>query len=668
MAESKLGRRGFLKRAAGGLAAVATASLAEESAPAAPHIKSGKVTDKVFVLGLDGMDPVLLRRFVARGEMPAFARLMEQGYCGQLTTTMPAQSLVAWSSFIAGTNPGGHGIFDFVHRQPAPFMPHFSTARQRRGEHALRLGSWALPLEGGSYELLRRGPTLWEVLEERDIAASVFKIPANFPVGEGRTQALSGMGTPDLLGTYGTFTYFTDADVPGADDFSGGRVVRVRVVDHVVRSALEGPPNPLRADGAKTRIEFKVYRDPSRPAVRIEIQDRTLVMRQGEWSAWLPLKFELMPLFSGISGMVRIYVQEVHPHFRLYLSPINVDPMDPELPVANPVESAQALARHIGRFYTQGFPEDTKALSHGVFDDEEFLAQSRIVLEERLRAFDWEIDRFDEGLFFFYVSSLDQNSHMLYRAMDPAHPLHDPDAAPEVKQAVYHTYRAMDAMLARTMARMDAKSVLLALSDHGFAPFVREFHLSTWLVENGYTVLADPGRAHQGRFYENVDWSQTQAFALGLNGIYINAEGREANGAVPPAQVPRIKAQIIAGLNALRDPQNGARMIRKAYASGQIYAGPFADLAPDIAVGYEGGYRISDGAALGAFPRGIVGDRTDKWSADHCLEPGVVPGVLLSNRGVTRENPAIWDLTPSILQCFGVPVPGAMDGRPVLSL
>lgn len=659
-------RREFLRKAAGGVAGLAAGALWDRQLLAAPYINSGQAAQKVFVLGLDGMDPILLRRFVQRGEMPNFARLMERGYCGRLATTMPAQSPVAWSSFITGTNPGGNGIFDFIHRDPATFTPYLSTSRTSRAGKSLEVGSWSIPLDGDRYELMRRGRAFWHFLEEAGIPTTLFKAPANFPVEPGPSRAISGMGTPDVLGTYGTFTYFTDAEAPGAADFTGGRVVRVEPLDHVVRSVLEGPPNPLRADKRSTQIDFTARRDPREKTVRIEIQGHQLVMRQGEWSEWLPLKFEVLPLFSSVAGMVRLYAQEVHPHFRLYMSPINVDPMDAEIPISNPTHYSQALSEAVGRFYTQGFPEDTKALSNGIFSSEEFLQQSKIVFAERRALFEHEIDGFDEGLFFFYFSSLDQNSHMLYRTMDPGHPLYEPDASPQVKDGVYHFYRAMDDVLGKTLSRMDGQSTLIVLSDHGFAPFTREFHLSTWLVENGYTAVADPDWLHEGGFFAGVDWEKTRAFALGLNGLYINLQDREVNGAVAPGQAAALKKEIVARLNQVRDPENGGKVIRRAYDSREIYSGPYLDIAPDIVVGYEGGYRISDAAALGGFPRGTIGDRTDKWSADHCLEPSVVPGVLLSNRAVGSENPGIWDLGPSILARFGLEIPAEMEGRAIL--
>lgn len=634
---------------------------------AEPFIKSGKFAKKVFVLGIDGMDPNLLRRFVQRGEMPTFSKFVQSHHFGPLRTTLPPQSPVAWSSFITGLNPGGHGIFDFIHREPETFTPFLSTSRSQDADKTLKFGKWSIPLDRGKIDLLRHGRPFWEFLEEKDIPVSLFKIPANFPVQISKSEAISGMGTPDMLGSYGTFTLFTDVQIPNSGQFTGGRVVQVRPQDHRFRAFLEGPPNSMRTDGAVTRIELSAYRDPIENVIKIHLQDRDIVLNKGEWSDWIPVSFEMMPLVSSVHGMVRIYVQQVHPHFRIYVSPINVDPMEADLPISSPKSYARELSEAVGRFYTQGFPEDTKALSNGVFSDGEFFVQSKIVLQERLKAFDYELNRFDEGLFFFYFSSLDQNSHMMLRLIDPAHPLYTLNVSPEVRDTVYYYYKSMDDVLKQTLGKMDSDSMLLVMSDHGFAPFYREFHLSTWLVDNGFTAVTRPERMHESNFYDFVDWPRTKAYAMGLNSIYINVRGREINGSVYPGDIAQVKKEIIEKLQGVHDPLNGQKIVIRAYDANDVYSGNYLSIGPDIVVGYNRGYRVSDEAAFGKFPKGWVENRRDKWSYDHCMDPSTVPGVLMTNREVKSGRPAIWDLAPSILEGFGIEPLRGMDGKSIFS-
>jgi predicted AlkP superfamily phosphohydrolase/phosphomutase len=326
------------------------------------------------------------------------------------------------------------------------------------------------------------------------------------------------------------------------------------------------------------------------------------------------------------------------------------------------------LSNAVGRFYTQGFPADSKALSSGVLSSAEYLSQAKIVLAENLKAFEYQLDQYRDGCFYFYFSSIDQNCHMLWRCMDPSHPLYEPDAPPEVKNAVRWFYQQMDKVLAKALTKVDNDTLLIALSDHGFAPFTREFHITTWLANEGFTKV-DGAYGDSGHdFFTNVDWRKTSAYAIGLNGIYLNLEGRERDGSLPPSQAGKIKREIAEKLVKVKDPKNGKPIFTKIYDAQEIYSGPYTELAPDLVVGYQRGYRISDRAAFGKFPAEIIGDRNDAWSADHCLDPQVVPGMLLMNQPCTHPNPGLWDLAPTLISGFGLSVPREMEGRSVISL
>ncbi len=662
---SRVTRRSFLQ---GTAASVAGAMVPGVFSPGkAPWLKSSANGRKTIVLGIDGMDPVLLKRFVDEGAMPTFKAFMERNASGILSTTMPPQSPVAWSSFITGTNPGGHGIFDFVHRDPKLLLPYLSTSRSFGSDSGLAIGNWNLPLESGRVELMRKGRPFWSILEEKGIPSTIFALPANFPVVEdGGVQALSGMGTPDLLGTYGTFTLFSEVDVPDAKNWNGGRLVRVRPINNVFNGELDGPANSFRKGSPESKLPVTISRDPWDPIVKIDVSGKQIILKQGEWSEWVPLTFEFVPLFASVGGMVRFFVKQVHPTLKVYASPVNIDPMDPTLPIASPSSYANEVAQAAGRFYTQGFPADQKALAMGALSDEEYFQQANIVIDENFRILDYQLSRFNDGFFFYYFSCIDQNCHMLWRLCDPSHPLYKPDASPELKNSVKLLYKRMDDALKMVLAKVDSNTTFFILSDHGFGTFEREFHLSRWLVQEGFTVLKDPSSKEPGDLFDQVDWSKSKAYALGINGVYLNMKDREPNGIVTPDQAQAVKDQIIARLPTAFDPVRKQQIVRTAYDSGKIYSGPFMALAPDVLVGYNRGFRISDEAVLGKFPMEVIGDRSNLWSADHCFEPGLVPGVLLSNKTDWKAGShGIWDLAPSILQSFGLEVPREMDGKPI---
>src|SRR5437867_3861901 len=201
---------------------------------------------KVLVLGIDGLDPQILRRFIQQGKMPNLAALEQIGSFRRLKTSIPPQSPVAWSNLITGMNPGGHGIYDFIQRDAQTLLPAFSISRVEPARRVLTWGDWVVPLSGGGATLLRQGKAFWEILGEHRIPATIFHMPVNFPPVQSKARSLSGMGTPDIAGTYGIFAFYTDDPVQSEGSRSGGFVHRVQVQDSRISAKLFGPYNRYR--------------------------------------------------------------------------------------------------------------------------------------------------------------------------------------------------------------------------------------------------------------------------------------------------------------------------------------------------------------------------------------------------------------------------------------
>ena len=622
---------------------------------------------KLIILGIDGMDPDLLRKYMAEGVMPNFSRLASEGTFRTLATSIPPQSPVAWANLITGMNAGGHGLFDFIHRDPRTMEPYFSASRVEPPKHSLHLGRWAIPLGSGTAEQLRHGKAFWEYLDEAGVPVTVYRIPSNFPPIASKGKTFAGMGTPDLRGTYGTFSYYTDDPMTQTGEVEGGQIIPVTVDNWRVKTALVGPDNSFRRGSPAVQVPFIVSLDPVAPVAKIDIQGNEFVLREGEWSPWVRLDFSLLPVVASVKGICRLYLKQTHPRFELYVSPINIDPADPALPLSTPASYSGELTKEVGEFYTQGIAEDTKALSDGVLDDGEFLQQSREVMREQRQVFDTEFPKFHSGLFFFYFSGIDLNSHMLWRQIDTKHPEYNAQAAAQYGNALRSFYQQMDQVLGEILARIDVKTTLLVLSDHGFAPYYRSFNLNTWLLENGYIVLKKGADQEQGQYFENVDWSRTRAYGLGLNGLYVNMKGREKNGIVEAGDANKLLAEISNRLLAERDPQNSAQVITRMDRASEAYQGPFARTGPDLIVGYNRGYRAGWKTVLGAFPRAIIEDNTNPWSGDHCIDSTLVPGVLLSNRRINAGSAALTDIAPTILAEFGMAKGRSMIGQPLFS-
>jgi predicted AlkP superfamily phosphohydrolase/phosphomutase len=622
---------------------------------ASVHCRGGRGHAKasVIVLGFDGMDYTLTKEMMAEGRLPNLSMLAAMGGFASLGTSMPPQSPVAWSNFITGMDAGGHGIYDFVHRDPKTMIPYLSTSRAVSSTRKLTLGKYQIPLGADKVELLRHGKPFWEPLEERGVPTAILRIPANFPPSGTATRELSGMGTPDILGGYGTFSYYTSDPYSWAGkDVSGGKVYTVSVMDGVVQGTLYGPSNPFLVEGSKISTDFSVFVDPDEPVAMIVVGNEKRVLKVGEWSDWVPLSLPLVPTQS-VPVVARFYLKEVRPGFGLYVTPLNLDPMSPAMPISTPASYAAELATAIGRFYTQGMPEDTKALNEGVFTQAEFERQARLAGEEVERQYDYVLERFRGGLLFYYFGNADQVSHMSWRPMDPEHPAYKAtDAA--FADTVKKVYEEFDEVVGRTLPRVQEGALLVVMSDHGFTSWRRAFHLNTWLKQQGYLAVLDPLLPEDPGLFQNVDWSRTRAYALGLNGLYVNVAGREKDGIVPPGEREALAREIGAKLLQAVDPKTGQRAITKVLRREEYKDRGQLEIGPDLVVGYAKGMRGSNESALGKIVPDVVTDNTEEWSGDHCMDPDAVPGVLFTSRPLKKPAPRLEDLAAALLAEFGV--------------
>lgn len=605
-------------------------------------------TDKrVIVLGVDGMDPKFVQQHWE--SLPNLDYLRKQGEFKSLATTIPPQSPVAWSTVTTGRDPGGHGIYDFVHRNPFTRLPFSSMGQVAEAGEVLEIGDYTIPLSEGEVESHRQGTPFWPILTDRGIPVTMIRMPANFPPVEGEARQISGMGTVDLKGTFGTFTFFTNRPDEKTRVVPGGKVIYVEEFDHFMELEIPGPTNTFLKDRPEVSVPLQVHRDPSEPVVRLDLNGRSVVLAEGEWSSWMNVQFPLLGELIRASGIVRFYLKQVHPSFELYVTPVNIDPGMPDLPISTPDGYSADLTAALGAFYTQGMAEDTNAFRAGVFDVKEFVQQSRFVLGESIEMFRHEFRRFETGLFFYYFSSIDQAAHMLWGKYD---------------EELLAFYTAIDGVVGEVLQSIDEDTTLIVMSDHGFVRFDRAVHLNTILMREGFLTLNDPRNTGDDEMFVHVNWSRTQAYAMGLNSLYLNRLGREQGGIVSEGEEAEdVLAHITEKLLAFRDPDTGAKVIEAIYLPGEDYIGDNSVYAPDMIIGYRPPYRASWKTPLGAVPSEMIVDNEDAWVGDHCVAPKYVPGVLFSNRPSIVSDPKLADLTVTLLREFGIAPKEDMIGR-----
>jgi predicted AlkP superfamily phosphohydrolase/phosphomutase len=644
--------------ALGALALVDAGALSSCARRIAPTTKEG---ERLILLGIDGLDPGIMGRMLAQGRLPNLARLREMGGFRRLRTTTPPQSPVAWATLITGRNPGVHGIYDFIHRDPRTYQLMPSIAQTAPPEYTLPLASWKIPLSDSRVDLLRRGEAFWEALEAAGVPCRIHQVPSNFPPRNTGTPQLAGLGTPDLRGNSACQCHYF---VEGGRSDEGKVLQRgVAVTNGHVAARLRGPRNSLRRGMPESTVDFEVWLDREHGLAKIVIQGQQIVLRQGEWSGWIPVTFTLVPHVKDANGICRFYLKEAAPRFKLYVTPLNFDPMDPPLPIDAPPGFARQLAERHGRFHTAGLPEDTEALMGDALDDGEYLQQAGDIFAEARRLYESALDEFRRGLLFCYFGTTDRNQHMFWRTMDPRHPMYDGQAARDFGGVVEECYRVSDELAGVALDACDKQTTLIVFSDHGFAPFYRRVNLNNWLADHGYLALSHQRQdAELGR---DADWSRTTAYAIGLNGLYLNLRGREGQGVVAPEDRQTVARRLAADLETMRDPETGERPIAKVYLADEAYSTRIEDITPDLIVGYARGYRSSTWSGGGVLAAAEFEDNSSKWSGDHCIDQAAVPGVLLANRPIGRDGLGLADVTATALAEFGVKSAKEIEGAPI---
>jgi len=635
------------------------------------RLKNAKAR-RVVVLGLDGLDPVITRRMMAEGKLPHLTRLKETGGFRPLGSTWPAMSPVGWSTFATGVDPSGHNIFDFLSRDKVTHLPVLSSTRLVRSEPR-KLGPIPLPGGGPKFELLKRSKPFWKTCAEAGVPSTILRVPITFPPDRFGGRLLSAMCVPDLRGTQGTFSHYTEPGVRGDEGrtVGGVRLDLEPAGKNAWTARLLGPDRPDGQGSMEAPISVVV--DPVRRKATFSLAGETFTLGEDQYSEWVPVGFGRGTRTAH--GICMVRVTSFEPHFSFYVSPLHVDPRQPAMPISNPPHLAIALARLHGRYATLGLAEDTWALNERVLDEQAFLDQAYKFHEERRTQFFHALDRQPDGVVSVVFDATDRIQHMFFRYLVPDHPANRDKDTEKHKGAIDELYMKADALVGETLERLHKDDALLIVSDHGFKSFHRGVNLNAWFRENGYLFLksdpADgplPGIPDGERFeVSDVDWPRTRAYTNGLAGYYLNIKGREHDGCVDPAEALALKYEINNKLRGLPDAERGGEAITELWAGEDIYPGPYRENGPDVIVGYRVGYRADWDAAVGAVSGRVLSDNTRSWSGDHCMDPRQVPGVLFSNRTFHATRPNLVDMAPSVLDLLGLKPAPHMTGRSVFS-
>jgi predicted AlkP superfamily phosphohydrolase/phosphomutase len=516
-------------------------------AVAAPSLgQSSQPPKKLIILGFDGADAKLTERWMAEGKLPNLARLRDQGTFSPLRPTIPSQTPVSWSTFSTGLNPGRHGIFDFLKRNPQNYHPDFAAGEKGKapflfGENnglvvgliagvalalllllILKLFRLRTALAGAVAVVLglaagvgcgvaaarllpvsrpiainnQHGDTFWKLLGQAGKRVRVMRIPVTFPAkGFEKGKLLSGLGVPDLSGRIGKPFYFTSElffTPKGGGDFS---VEVVELVDNrgTIETEIKGPENELfpkkNGENDYVKIPMTLAVAADRKSLRIQVSGNDVTLKPGEWSDWVHFTFPFNSLIK-VAGIGKFKVLSLDPEIKLYLSPIDFDPehLPPGFDVTAPASFAHDLTGEHGLFKTRGWMIDTWSPTAGTIDEQTFLDDVKMTVDKDKEILAGALAKDDWDVLVHYFEFTDRVQHMMFRFFDPKHPLYTAEGAAKWGGSILEAYQEMDRIVGETMKKRP-EAAIMVVSDHGFASFRRGMNYNTWLVKNGFMTL-----------------------------------------------------------------------------------------------------------------------------------------------------------------------------------
>ena len=617
--------------------------------------------NRLIVLGLDGMDPVLVKKYRAKGKLPHLSNIADKGSYHELETTTPPISPVAWSSFMTGCHPAKHNIFDFLSRDPKTYLPDLSSAHIGSPKKVLPMGKYNIPLSKPEIKGMRKSVPFWKILGDNGIFSTILRIPVTFPPEKFRGHLLSGMCAPDLKGSQGTFSFYT-SDKNRIKKREGGMNIPVSVSGNRIETYISGPENTMLKNPEEMKLPLSITIDKNKKEAILKVSGQTIRLKEKTFSDWIQITFR-PGLWIKIRAICRFYINQIDPHFEMYVTPLNIDPGKPALPVSQPFIYSVYLSKLLGSFTTLGEANDTWALNEGILSEEAFLKLSYFNHQE------WEdmlfnaISKTKKGAVVSWFETTDSLQHMFYRYLDEKHPALRTDQANMGPEVMEQLYTKMDDLVGKVAEKLGKKDVLIVMSDHGIKSFRRGINMNFWLYRNGYLGLKE-GKQQSEEWFKDVNWEKTKAYGLGLGGLYLNIKDREAQGTVHPGdEAKALKKEIISKLNGLKDEENGQTAINTVFDRDDLPPGPYKENCPDMIVGYNEGYRVSWDSVTGIVNTTLFEDNTKAWSGDHCIDPRIVPGIIFCNHKINTESPAIIDIASTVLNLFGLEAPKHMDGR-----
>lgn len=573
---------------------------------------------KAILVGFDAFDPFFFERLHNQGKTPHLSKYLDNSGYSPFQVSNPPQSEVSWTSIATGLNPGGHGLFDFVHRNLETYHLFVSLLPTKES------------LLGRIFSPPHKTETIFNAAVKVGYPAVSLWWPATFPAQLGSpVQTIPGLGTPDIFGQLGVGISYSVEPLYDKTNLKT-RTDRLEPQGrNVYKACLAGPvkQNGTKISRATQSFQIDILQ---KDLARLSIGKQVIDLEVGIWSPVIEINFELGPLVS-IKSLTRVIITQLQPNPALYFLPLQIHPLGSPWPYGTPQKMLRRIWKTQGPFLTSGWPQDTTALEEGFINEDQFLSLCSQIFTQRVRIFMTFLDSYHEGVLAGVFDSLDRVQHMFWKNR------------PEVIET---WYLKLDDLAGKITAHIDNKIGrdkinLLFLSDHGFQNYDYKIHVNRWLINQGYLKLTSDSHSQD---LSVVDWKTTQAYAIGLNSLYLNLNGREKLGSVTRDQKEVTLETIRKELLDWSGP-DGKPVFQRIQTNTEAFYGPLAVIGPDLVLGFNPGYRASSETGLGGWGKQTIEKNAARWNGDHCFDSNEVPGVLFHNRGLGNfQNPSYSDI------------------------
>lgn len=388
-------------------------------------------------------------------------------------------------------------------------------------------------------------------------------------------------------------------------------------------------------------------------------------MGSTDWE--VPPVWTILNSYGFKTGMINIPM--THP-------PYKVDgflltwPLSKTLRYSYPSDLIAEIAAHGGHFMSD--------LTSMYGDTERYCRTALEITEKRAVTVEYLVQNKEWDFFMTMFPEVDRVSHAYWHFMDAKSPLYNPHVELAMREAIERVYEAVDQALKRALDCLPADTTCLVMSDHGFGCGLLNFNVQTFFYNEGYlfgkptteqiesidAAVDNPNLNwfyyRDGDQYYEVDWSRTRCYmaAPGSYGVNINLKGREPQGIVAPEEYEALRTELIEKLQKVTLIGTDELLFERVVRSEEVYSGPREKAAPDIMlIPKDYGIMVNHPVKVGQLfshpePKGM--HREDGIFL--AIGPGVKEGVIL-------EQARVEDITPTVLNYFGIPIPEYMEGQ-----